>query len=731
MGIQASGESWEGNLVPVYQFRGYAYSQEMLPLNGSPVSSGAAFGNCLTPSEAYQIEGFGALGLFQDGITVCPIPDDSETPAPGDSTVACCLSGTCEMVTWDECAVSGGIVLYGVETCPQSACIAIIENPGPLEVLPSIIDAREESWTFLLRGVSPDSINVVNFVVGNDEYQGTLAETTTETSSLWAVSCPIADTTSAVAIDVSFDVGGTTHTSIVAIDCNREGPAAVSPYLRGQVMLTVQPNQMGFEPGEPQRSLCELVSTNEELERLLREVGVRYVQKMSPATPDSVTQVENRIGEMVPAHALLHRMYAVQFNKAHSCPAIARILFESSVVQEAKACRTGISTQFGVPPSYCPDANATDWWNQETIWGRDDPGDLDICRAWAQTLYGFGSYIAVVDMPINIDVPSFAWNIVEDPDYYWNNPWPDDMELPPGWSADPEHGNWVAGAAAGRLDDGCAVGVAPEAAIIPYGWASPMASSATIALYFASEYLISGDIVCCAWKVWEPDIIPSLEDVLQDLYDMGVTVVAASSGESPGNCSTVISVGGCESDGCLCTGYSADILAPATELYVPESWGGCAALMSQSTSSIPTALTAGFVALLQEHHFGSLSPSDVRDELLDYALSICGNDVLFPYGTLYQTTPVGSCVTYFTIEDDYENELYYANLYLDECSDIVSIELSSAISCWGPYSHRAWIPTNGGPCVNLGLEEPWAGQRSYWLHIVDDAGGIRDLYCEQ
>lgn len=717
--IAATQGSWFGNIVPVYYFAGYAYSQETIPIGGNASSGGASFGNCSVPSVSYQIEGFGSLGLFRDGVEVFPLPPEQPDPVPGDSLVACCVSGECEMIIWDDCAALDGIVLYGVQECPQSTCVPIIENPGPLEVLPHVVDLQEHDWTFLLRGISSDSLASVTFVVGEEEYPGVLAEITTTTASLWSVSYEVPDSSVGAVLDVSYEESGEPVTAIIPIDWEGERGLEQSSYARGELVLVTYPGEMGFTPGQTSKlSLCELDDPDAELERLLQEVGVRYVRKIVPTIPDSATQVENRFGEVRPADPVLYRQYTVYFNEVHVSPAIARILDGVTSIEQTHVLRSSIKSQSDEPPSNCPSSESFYWPYQLTLWGDADVGELDICSAWNQTLYGLGSCIGVVDVPIDIDVEDILLNIVEDSGWTYG-PWGPDMVYPSDFNIDLEHGTWVAGAAAARLDEGCVVGVAPEASIVPYAWPGPYDFYAISALRRAGQFFGSGDIVCCAWTIDNES--DELEEILFDMYINGITVLAGSADKPPGNSLYTISVGGCERDGSLCTGFSADILAPADYLYAPES-SGCTSLGMQSTPSIPTALTAGFVALLQQDNEWALSPDEVLSALTSHGYEVGGEIVLNPYGTLYQLTPVGSCAYGLVAAEGGEQEV---NLwwFMDNCEGVEGVYVHSAASCWGPWYFRESIPPENGSPTFPQLHtyyEPWDIPRLYRLREVGE-----------
>jgi len=70
--VTATDVQWDGNFQAVYYFMGYAYYEGQIPLDVDPDPSFGGFGNCATPSETWVAADYGAMGLFQDGVAVCP-----------------------------------------------------------------------------------------------------------------------------------------------------------------------------------------------------------------------------------------------------------------------------------------------------------------------------------------------------------------------------------------------------------------------------------------------------------------------------------------------------------------------------------------------------------------------------------------------------------------------------------------------------------------------------------
>ncbi len=70
--IVTTGAHWEGNLVPVYYFAGYAYEEGLLPLAVDPATGFVGTSNCESPPQAWAADSLGGMGLFRAGVYACP-----------------------------------------------------------------------------------------------------------------------------------------------------------------------------------------------------------------------------------------------------------------------------------------------------------------------------------------------------------------------------------------------------------------------------------------------------------------------------------------------------------------------------------------------------------------------------------------------------------------------------------------------------------------------------------
>ncbi len=70
--LSISGTPWSGNFTPVYWFAGYAYYEGEIPLAVNPSSEFGGTANCQMPPQAFAASAFGAMGIFEDGISACP-----------------------------------------------------------------------------------------------------------------------------------------------------------------------------------------------------------------------------------------------------------------------------------------------------------------------------------------------------------------------------------------------------------------------------------------------------------------------------------------------------------------------------------------------------------------------------------------------------------------------------------------------------------------------------------
>lgn len=103
---------WSGNLVPVYYFAGYAYYTGIIPLGPNPATGLAGTGNCANPPQTWEAGALGGIGLFEDGIYVCP----AEIPS------VCCVESDCFLRTESECQSQQGTWHPGSYTCDPNPC---------------------------------------------------------------------------------------------------------------------------------------------------------------------------------------------------------------------------------------------------------------------------------------------------------------------------------------------------------------------------------------------------------------------------------------------------------------------------------------------------------------------------------------------------------------------------------------------------------------------------------
>jgi len=122
---------WAGNFVAVYYFAGYAYSATAVSLTANPQTGSGGTANCSNPPETWPAEAFGAIGLFVDGISVCP---DSVSANPPDSVVAvCCVAELCYTLSVNDCLALGGSYHGEQVNCRANLCWEIRERACCLE----------------------------------------------------------------------------------------------------------------------------------------------------------------------------------------------------------------------------------------------------------------------------------------------------------------------------------------------------------------------------------------------------------------------------------------------------------------------------------------------------------------------------------------------------------------------------------------------------------------------
>lgn len=71
--LTTTDEAYSAQMAPVYYFAGYAYSLDTIPLGVNPATGFGGTGKLLSGSITLQeAEAFGAMGLFENGVGVCP-----------------------------------------------------------------------------------------------------------------------------------------------------------------------------------------------------------------------------------------------------------------------------------------------------------------------------------------------------------------------------------------------------------------------------------------------------------------------------------------------------------------------------------------------------------------------------------------------------------------------------------------------------------------------------------
>ena len=71
---------YTGNFLPCYSFVGYAYSQGAIPLDVNPAKGFAGNVSRGNPAVLRSAEALGTMGIFQDGVEVCPSTERMEEP---------------------------------------------------------------------------------------------------------------------------------------------------------------------------------------------------------------------------------------------------------------------------------------------------------------------------------------------------------------------------------------------------------------------------------------------------------------------------------------------------------------------------------------------------------------------------------------------------------------------------------------------------------------------------
>jgi len=114
--LAAYDVDWDGTFRPVYWFATYAYYElpSVIQLTANPATGFGGFANCAIPPASYAAVAFGALGIFADGVPVCP-PE----PVPH----VCCAWDQCFLVmNEEECHELGGVWHPEWDICEPNPC---------------------------------------------------------------------------------------------------------------------------------------------------------------------------------------------------------------------------------------------------------------------------------------------------------------------------------------------------------------------------------------------------------------------------------------------------------------------------------------------------------------------------------------------------------------------------------------------------------------------------------
>lgn len=152
--LVSTGASWNGSIVPIYFFAGYAYGEGVLPLGEDPATGFGGWSNCESPPQAWDASAFGAMGLFTDGVAVLP----GGGPGPAGGEGACCVSGECQILSSDACSGLGGMFFAEGIPCEPNPCLLQLygggsQNPGAGEDLPG-------AETYLATDFYPTTLHV-------------------------------------------------------------------------------------------------------------------------------------------------------------------------------------------------------------------------------------------------------------------------------------------------------------------------------------------------------------------------------------------------------------------------------------------------------------------------------------------------------------------------------------------------------------------------------------------
>jgi len=124
-------DQWSGDLEPVCWLMSYVYAAGQVPLTAYQIQQASGFSNC--DGMDFPVDCYGALGLLTAGVDCHPAGQPS----------ACCVQGSCQMLSETECLAAAGTWLPGTAACEPDPCAMAIG------------DDRAAASSLLLREAAP------------------------------------------------------------------------------------------------------------------------------------------------------------------------------------------------------------------------------------------------------------------------------------------------------------------------------------------------------------------------------------------------------------------------------------------------------------------------------------------------------------------------------------------------------------------------------------------------
>ncbi|MBU1702325.1 MAG: S8 family serine peptidase, partial [Candidatus Eisenbacteria bacterium] len=641
-----------GELVPVYWFLTYAYSNETIPLTEHP-THGGTFVDCSASPLSDEITDYGVMGFGVVGSNPCPGGlDGGEDGGEGDNP-------------------------------PTEA----------FTIFPEVIDTMVGCWSFVCNSNGDSHVENMALIIDGEEYSPTSIIHSETYTTLWNFDFPKHTSPKAAVLRINCSGSQDTERNLeIVYDSTGILPAAA--IIQGRVSIHVRPGHLKYTPGAQYRTLPELSGSDDDLMARLAQLGVYKIRKTLFWESDIPVPISTDNGDIMPDSSLF-RSYVIDLDPALCEQAVAQVLSRLPAIIDASV--TLSEEEFLVCDGEIGDPHYDDQWN---LMSPEDSVTYGIRanRAWCLTR-GSGQRIGIIDRAVHIDHPDLADNF-------------DGGETGDPQS---DHGTIVTSIAVASDNGIGMVGAAPDAKFYTINIELGGGIEAiTSAFYRASLSLSAGDVAvnCVGTGIplgEDPNDYPSIVDLKAAVtqlvqgaqiplftpsrhYYSGIYEDYAQSFPASWDRSSsddlVLSVGGSDQDGDhIYPVDTADILAPLANLWACNStdWTFWEYYYVES-SSMAAPHVAAVAAMVQDMADFPMTPSEMYDHLCNTAT----NGIVDAFEAVDMETPINP-IANFTCTPANQSVILEWDLLDVGDIDLWGFAIYDKPTCWGPYDYRMYI----------------------------------------